>query len=933
MFSIFGIGNVCYLKSFFLTYLLFVGICTHAQSLFEQRITFIDSLSAIDSREKIFIHHDKPLYQLKDTFWLKGYIVTAAEHLPNDSSRLAHVEIIDAEKKVVKRISPACYWGLFNSYIVLDDGVFSQGEYLLRAYTQRMRNFGDSLFFSSRFAIADPAASGWQINLESLYLNNNRLSLSIILPKADHRSKPDPLVVRLLSGNKTVLRWNGTPDSFGKLHLDTALNTTDNLSMDVEISRKDGLKWRLPVPDQFGKPDLQFMPEGGSFIIGKDQRLAFKALNPLGKPIEVKGVVKDNTNAIITSFTSEHEGMGLMLFQPQAGKTYTAYLDNGYEYPLPNAANSGYTLRTDAHSDSLLLSIDATEDHNGKMFYFTAATRGVIQTWGRSRKKEGVVHVSLDKKQFPSGVSVITLYNEQLLPVNERAFFVWHNDTLQLTADGHKPAYQFRDSVHLSVSVKDDAGNPVSGSFSIAVIDTSQVIVNKLKENLLSYMLLSADLKGTVENPYQYCNDSAAGMTDLLMLTQGWVSYQQPFANKHFNYEKDFTISGRVSNVFNKPLANSSITLFGRVGKSGMFLMDTTTSERGQFVFNNFPVFDTDSVSMVIKALNKRGKAFNVGIDLDEPDYPPYSGKIPLTSTVGVLMDSAVKTYTRHQRELINSFKRDGIYLEEVVVTGRVKIAGSKNLNADGGADQLINESTLETTPKETLVDVLHQQVKGFRVGSPPKSARQQYMVNSNIARFVIDGIDLEFFYQQENETTNLDYLTFYKGILSYFSAEDIKAIEIMNTPRYNSIYRNRFLSVAELMNSGPATVDYSFIEITTHSGSGPFMRKTPGIYLLKPVYPFIARQFYSPRYTSTNDRPVFPDYRTTVYWDANLIADSAGKAQTWFYTSESKGNYLMLIQGTDLKGRFGVLYKPLYILPEESEQDKGLRLNKSLPD
>lgn len=887
----------------------------HAQTVFEQQITFLDSLSALDAREKLFIHYDKPLYQLKDTLWLKGYLVTAAENLPNDSSRIVHVEVIGADKKVVKRINPVSYWGLFSSHIVLDESSYSQGEYILRVYTRRMRNFGDSLFFMSRFSIADPASPAWQVNLERLVFRDNRLSLSAAVSVTDNRSRRDPVSVRLLSGNKTVFRWSGTPDSYGKLHLDTTVNGRER-QLEMEITGKDGLKLRFPVPDQYGKPDLQFMPEGGALVQGKQQRLAFKALNPLGKPVAVRGLIKDDHGEVIAAFESRHEGMGTVLFQPAPGRIYKAILDSGYDFTLPPAVASGYMLQVEALSDSILLRVDATADHTDKLFYFTATTRGVVRAWGRLRKKEDVMEVKFSKQQFPSGVSVFTLYNEELLPVNERAVFIWRDDHLQLDADGHKPDYLLLDSVHLALTVNDRNGKPVSGSFSITVIDSSQVPVNELRENLLSYMLLSSDLRGNVEDPYQYFNDSAATAADLLMLTQGWVSYQQLSVGRSFAYEKDFTIAGRVSNVFNKPVGKTGITLFGRAGKSDIFLLDTITSERGQFVFRNFPIFKTDSISMVIKAVNKRGKAFNVGIELDDPEYPVFNGSQYLAGTASLLTDSTVKTYIGHQQELIRSFKKDGIYLEEVVVTARARIQGSKNLNADGGADQVINESTLEKTPKESLLDVLHRQIKGFRVGSPPKSSRQQYMVNSNLARFIIDGTDLEFFFPSEGSTGMMDYLLFYKGILSYFSAEDIKAIEVMNTPRYNGRYRTKFLTLEEILNSGPATVDYSFIEITTHSGAGPMLKKTPGIYLLKPVYPFISKQFYSPGYASPEDRPVFPDFRTTIYWNPEVITDAAGRAQLSFYTSESSGKYIVVIQGTDLMGHFGVLYKPLFIRP-----------------
>ena len=91
-------------------------------------------------------------------------------------------------------------------------------------------------------------------------------------------------------------------------------------------------------------------------------------------------------------------------------------------------------------------------------------------------------------------------------------------------------------------------------------------------------------------------------------------------------------------------------------------------------------------------------------------------------------------------------------------------------------------------------------------------------------------------------------------------------------------------------------------------------MKKTPGIYLYKPLVPVIAKQFYSPKYTSPGQENVFPDLRSTIYWNPDIITDKKGEAEVSFYTSESKSSYLIVLQGTDLTGRFGVLYQYLNI-------------------
>ncbi|MBL0336172.1 MAG: hypothetical protein IPP73_12940 [Chitinophagaceae bacterium] len=113
-----------------------------------------DSFNFSHSREKIFIHHDKPYYTINDTLWLKGYIVFARDCSASDSSGIAYIEIIKSSGELIKRISTYCAAGIFYSSIRLTKEEFKQGVYVLRAYTNHMRNFGDSLFLKANLKLS-----------------------------------------------------------------------------------------------------------------------------------------------------------------------------------------------------------------------------------------------------------------------------------------------------------------------------------------------------------------------------------------------------------------------------------------------------------------------------------------------------------------------------------------------------------------------------------------------------------------------------------------------------------------------------------------------------------------------------------------------------------------------------------------------------------
>jgi len=94
------------------------------------------------------------------------------------------------------------------------------------------------------------------------------------------------------------------------------------------------------------RPDLQFFPEGGNFLIGVDNQLAFKAVGADGLPISVSGIILDEKKEVVTRFASSHNGMGLITLTPSPGKSYTAIIDNHPDttYTLPSLQFSGYSL-------------------------------------------------------------------------------------------------------------------------------------------------------------------------------------------------------------------------------------------------------------------------------------------------------------------------------------------------------------------------------------------------------------------------------------------------------------------------------------------------------------------------------------------------------------------------------------------------------------
>ncbi|MFT3902031.1 MAG: hypothetical protein QM727_02620 [Niabella sp.] len=604
-----------------------------------------DSIADDNAREKIFLHYDKPYYRLNDTIWLKGYALRASDHVFADSAGIAYIEIINEESEVLKRASASIYFGLFNSCIALPKDDFKQGAYILRAYTNWMRNFGDSLFFESRFKIIDAGLEQWKADVKKISFANHKFELYTTLK--DENAKPlayTDVRIRLRAGLRNFLRVKTTTDNRGNIYIDTLLkNVQADKNMTLEILSKDKIQLSLPVKNLETPPlDVQFLPEGGHCVAGIQQRIGFKAIDMFGKGVAVSGHIKDSKGNIVTPFKSVHNGMGIISMTPSAGESYVAGLDSsGMVYPLPAVKTSGTVLQiiNPKEADSIVLKIIATPIVPA-VFYFAGRSRGVTYAGGRVNLTKQEAEVKLAKTLFPQGVTRFVLYDKNMHPLNERATFIWHDDEINISVHPHKEQYVQKDRVSLQIRAQDMNTTPLSGNFSMAVLDTTQVKYNQDMENILSYMLLSSDLKGKVEEPYFYIRNPYSEATDALMLTQGWVSYDWKMPEPVFEKEQELVITGKATNIFNKPLAGVNVALLGKVGSTGSFIMDTVTNDKGYFTFKNFPYFFKDSVGTVLRALNKKSKSFNVGIELVPRTFPAYNNPLPVNWQENILFDT-----------------------------------------------------------------------------------------------------------------------------------------------------------------------------------------------------------------------------------------------------------------------------------------------------
>ena len=88
--------------------------------------------------------------------------------------------------------------------------------------------------------------------------------------------------------------------------------------------------------------DLQFFPEGGYLVDQVASRVAFRAIDQNGKAVDVKGIIYDEQDQEVARFESVHQGMGVVAFSPQKGKSYRAEIEHGsFPFFIAGGKNPG----------------------------------------------------------------------------------------------------------------------------------------------------------------------------------------------------------------------------------------------------------------------------------------------------------------------------------------------------------------------------------------------------------------------------------------------------------------------------------------------------------------------------------------------------------------------------------------------------------------
>ncbi|MDP4239522.1 MAG: TonB-dependent receptor plug domain-containing protein [Bacteroidota bacterium] len=847
---------------------------SHAQESEENPIKklFIDQLSAFP-QEKIYVQTNKGSYYPGETIWMRVHLVDAIFMKQANASRYVYVELINPAKHLVERVklrpdSTGCFYG----HIQLDEEI-GEGDYLLRAYTRFMQNVGEDYFFTKHLYISNPVSEKVSVDI-NYKAEGNGVNAELLFSAKGRTEKLTPGQCVVFSGGtaKGNAKTVSFKDKTGSCSFTGKEVSKEKVFLLQAVIESRMYKRYFKIPDIEKTFDVSFFPEGGYAPLSVSTTMAFKALNNRGWSEDVKGQVFDDQNHLCTEFESSHLGMGSFKLFYSPGRKYYAMCTNKEKvmkrFELPAPSDSAVSLKTVWRDNKLLVRILKSPGFRlPPQTQLIAHARGVpiyVDLW--DEKKDCI---AFEKDFFPAGVIHFLLIDKERNILTERLIFSMPGSTLaNAHVDVDQEKHQTRDKINLSIQLTDENKAPLSGNFSLAVVDANGASIDTTS-NIISSLLLSSEIKGYIEDPASYLRQDgkkSEAALDVLMITQGWRRYDIPKLLKgkltkalQYPVELGEEISGKAEGVFSS-LKGGNISLLAlKDSVEGVELAKTDNA--GRFLFKNLEYCEGTRYIIQATANSKSKKAF---LEMDSTScFPSLVTQQIISRKEPVLKDSFLLTSNKRY----SAFEGMKTYhLGEVMVTAKRKV-------------EAVTESPYYSVTSSKVITA--KDIEGWHVSST-------YDLLRRLAGVTVNGTDVR--YRGNKPMLLLDNVPTEDFDYSMLMIDDIQDIFVNQGATMGAIFGT--------MGSNGAIV------INTKNGFVQTNTINPNIKVVKALGYQQPVKFYSPVYSTEQERNSSkPDYRTTLLWNPNVQVDSTGMVNLSFYAADIPTTYRVVLEGISSLG------------------------------
>ena len=706
----------------------------------------------------------------------------------------------------------------------------------------------------------------------------------------------------VIYGN-TIGQFN-LPDTLttGNYYVRAYSSTMLNLSQDFLFQRSfyiSGKKNSITTNAGEKTTRIEFFPESGNFVVGLPNTIAFKITDENGMPLDLKGIVKNETGDSVAELSCYHDGMGMFEINNSKDSKYYVLLNDDSsltKYYLPAASVSGIVFRLMPRPMGKYFELyQQSGNPSLKPDYMIGQMQHRVVFKMKLNGEKSDINGFINTQQLNSGVIQFTVFNKDGMPLAERLSFINNKEYLQqaeLITDTVNFSEKGRN--HFTLSFPDTVG----GSFSVAITDPYYSAETRRKENIISNLLLTADLKGYIHNPVYYFSaeaDSASYALDILMMTHGWRRFKWTelagisAATPMYLDSGFITITGKVNIRDTKkplPLKELFVLLIPMEDSLNSSMQFMATNDQGKFRMDSL-IFFGKTRFYVSDMLEKKNKWLDIYTNGDsirtsfglQPIHPvkqffSSAGTAPLDFSSRLAYDYDY------------ILKANGLMLEGVTLKVKKKSAVQEleERYASGLFTGLTEKTidlvnTKEAIYQNNIFDYIQGRVTGIKV---EKNGGNFQLFYRN--RFSLTGGSIPMIIYLDEMQTDA-------RVIATIPANQISMIKV-------------FSSFAGAAGNGAGGA----LAIYTKKGADlSNSLSTSGDIFQYNGYSII-KEFYAPDYasgTDINKSTTQKDHRITLHWQPDITVDGVDtKVPVRFYNNERSKEFKIIVEGMTSEGK-----------------------------
>ena len=654
---------------------------------------------------------------------------------------------------------------------------------------------------------------------------------------------------------------------------------------------------------------IQFLPESGSFISNKLNVIAFKAINGLGLPENINGVIKNSIGDTVVTFKTTHNGMGKLQFIPLMGEEYAAIWKDAtgiiHKNALPLSEEDGVNLIIEPGRSNRIFHIQRTRlaPESMKQLTLVGQMNGSILFMSKLNltEKESITS-SLPLNKILSGILQLTVFDSNDKPLCERVVFVKNDDyklNTIVSVDTLNTLKRGKNVIEIELN------DTTYTNLSLAITDAN---TNEISDNnIVSHLLLNGELSGNVYRPNYYFSsnaDSLMNHLDLVMMTNGWRRYNWKNILSHespkFKYSLDSSyqsINGVILNYENrKNKKPETINLIFVSKDSSNNMITLPILENGTFSCKNAILYDTVKVYYQLNGITSiTNNNLVIQNDLLKPNF--YILQNNLNHPIDTSGYSKLQNIIRQQAS-IDSINKNNTLKEVTVYTKqktRIQELEKRYTSGifSGEAAASFDMNTLQNASHNaSIYDFLTGKVPGLSFTNPGGAQEGQVGVFRG---------GRPAFYLNENPVD--------EDAIDQINMIDVAYVKVFNPPFMSGA--NVSLGRSKLHESTGAIAIYTKKGEDLNSINNKFTSNGLGFKLNVGYTP--RKEFYSPNYAEKEQSINSKDIRTTLLWNPWISLDKTNqKIKIIYYNNDITNSFRLVLEGMDNMGKLVSINKLL---------------------